>query len=297
MSLFYNLIYAPKMNWVIRNINYLLSPFLPNKIKIHPSGKLKVNIKNHNYFYLKTNQTSFLTRELFWKKAENFEYTTIFIGLIKKVNTFFDVGANIGYYSILGCHVNPKLKVHAFEPSNGVMIYMCENLKINNLLEKVTVEPIALSDVGGTIEFHEMKNLKFPSIYNLSGEHNIGTKKGRISNKIKTKSTTLDDYLRSKKVDNLELIKLDTEGAEYQILKGASETLEKYRPIIICETLFNKIEKELDSTIRRHNYKFYNHVNGGLKNVETIIRTEDDGVRNCFFIPEEKVHLIEEWLV
>ncbi|WP_373517768.1 hypothetical protein, partial [Pricia sp.] len=98
---------------------------------------MKVGLKNHESFYLRTNQTSYLTRELFWKKAENFEYTTIFIGLIAKVTTFFDVGANIGYYSILGCKINPSLTVYAFEPSIGVMIYMRENLKINNLLDKV----------------------------------------------------------------------------------------------------------------------------------------------------------------
>ena len=297
MGLIRNLIYAPKVNWIIRNTSYLLSPFLPEKIKIHPSGILKVNIKNHKFFYLKTNQTSFLTRELFWKKPENFDYTTIFIGLIAKVNTFFDIGANIGYYSILGCKINTSLKVYAFEPSRGVMIFMCENLKINNLLDKVIVEPIELSDVGGKIDFYEMRNLKFPTIYNLSGEHNIGTKKNRITNKIETESTTLDEYLSNKKVSSVDLIKLDTEGAEYQILKGGAATLDKNRPIIICETLFNKIEKELDFIMREHDYRFYNHTAKGLKNVKTIVRTEDNGVRNCFFVPVEKVHLIEEWIV
>ena len=297
MSLLRNFIYIPKVNWLIRNVNYLLSPLLPNKIKIHPSGKLKVNIKNYKSFYLKTNQTSFLTRELFWKKAEHFEYTTIFISLIEKVNTFLDIGANIGYYSILGCKINPSLKVYAFEPSIGVMIYMCENLKINDLSDKVIVEPIALSDINGTIDFHEMRNLKFPTIYNLSGEHNIGTKKDRIANIIKTKSATLDEYLRNKKEGSIDLIKLDTEGAEYQILKGAKETLDKHKPIVICETLFNKIEKELDVIMGQHGYQLYNHTKEGLENVTTIVRTEDNGVRNCFFVPTDKVFLIEEWIV
>jgi len=297
MSLFHKVIYTSKVNWLIRNVNYLLSPFLPNKIKIHPSGKLKVGLKNHESFYLRTNQTSYLTRELFWKKAENFEYTEIFIGLISKVTTFFDVGANIGYYSILGCKINPSLTVYAFEPSVGVMIYMCENLKINNLLDKVFVEPFALSDVSGTIDFYEMKNLKFPAIYNLSGEHNIGAKKDRVANKIKVESITLDEYLSDKKIGNVDLIKLDTEGAEYQILSGAINTLNKFKPIIICETLFNRIEKELDMVMRKNDYRFYNHTNEGLKHVDTIVRADDDGVRNCFFVPVEKVNLIEEWVV
>lgn len=297
MSLLRDFIYVPEVNRIIRNINYILSPLLPNKIKIHPSGKLKVPFNKHNYFYLKTNQTSFLTRELFWKKAENFEYTNIFIGLIGKVSTFFDVGANIGYYSILGCKINPSLTVFAFEPSTGVFIYMCENLKINRLLENVTVEPIALSDVNGKIDFYEMRNEKFPTIYNLSGEHNIGAKTDRITNKVKIESTTLDTYLSEIKINSVDLIKLDTEGAEYQILKGATKTIDTHKPIVICETLFNKIEKELDIIMRKHNYEFYNHTRDGLKKVETIVRKEDDGIRNCFFVPREKVHLIKEWIV
>uniref|UniRef100_UPI00359403A9 FkbM family methyltransferase n=1 Tax=Pricia sp. TaxID=2268138 RepID=UPI00359403A9 len=206
-------------------------------------------------------------------------------------------GANIGYYSILGCKINPSLTVYAFEPSIGVMIYMRENLKINNLLDKVFIEPIALSDVSGTIDFYEMRNLKFPTIYNLSGEHNLGAKKDRISNKIKVESITLDAYLDDKKIDSVDLIKLDTEGAEYQILTGATHTLNKFKPIIICETLFNSIEKELDAVMRKNEYRFYNHTNQGLEHVDTIIRVRDNGVRNCFFVPAEKVHLIEEWIV
>ena len=125
----------------------------------------------------------------------------------------------------------------------------------------------------------------------------MGLKKGRITNKVSTESTTLDEYVKNNNISNIDLIKLDTEGAEYQILLGAEETINKYKPIIICETLFNKIETELDLIMRKHDYGFYNHNNKGLINVKTIVRNQDDGVRNCFFVPKEKVHLIEEWIV
>lgn len=296
MTLFHSIIYAPKVNWVLRNINYLFSPVLPSKVKLHPSGTLKVRVDNRISFNLVTNQTSYLTRELFWKKPPNFEYTSLFVELIKKVSVFIDVGANIGYYSILGCKANDRLKVYAFEPSTGAMIFMCENLKINNLLDRVVVEPKALSDVTGEIEFYELKNLKFPTIYNLSGEHNIGTKKERLSVKSIVESITLDEYISSNNVQGIGLIKLDTEGAEALILQGASKTILRDRPIIICETLFNKIEGELEKIIRAYNYSFYNHTSQGLQKVQSITRNEDDGIRNCFFVPEEKVSLIQEWI-
>ncbi len=298
MTLFHKIIYQPTINKLIRTINYFLSPVLPKHIKIYPSGTLKVRFKkNKLHFYLKTNQTSFLTRELFWEKPENFEYTKLFINLIASINTFIDVGTNIGYYSILGAKLNSTLVTYAFEPSPGVMHYLKENIKMNGLQNRIQIAPLALSNASETIDFYEMKNPKFPAINNLSGEHNMGTKENRSSHKITVKSITLDQYVANKKIDAIDLIKLDTEGAEYLILEGANHVIKTLKPIIICETLFNNIEKKLEVIMKAYNYNFYNHTENGLQKVKTIIRSEDDGVRNCFFVPTEKVPLIEKWVI
>ena len=60
MTIFYSIIYNAKLNKIIRNLNYVLAPILPKKIKIHPSGFLKVKIKGTHSITLKTNQTSFV---------------------------------------------------------------------------------------------------------------------------------------------------------------------------------------------------------------------------------------------
>ncbi|MFK7749303.1 MAG: FkbM family methyltransferase [Kordia sp.] len=298
MDLLYRIIYQPIINKVIRNISYFFVSILPSKFKINPSGKLKITIdEHHGSFILKTNQTSYISRQIFWEGALNFEYTPVFIGLIKKVSVFFDIGSNIGYYSILGAKVNPKLITYAFEPSIGVKTYLGENIKINQLSNNIRLEPYALMDTPGEIDFFEIRNKKYPSIYNLSGEHNIGTKTYKLSNKIRVQSTTLDLYFSDNQIQALDLIKLDTEGAECLILKGADDTIQKKQPIIICELLFNKIEAELEVIMRKHKYTFYAHTDDGLKLVDTLIRTQDDGVRNVFFVPESKFSLIEEWII
>ncbi len=297
MRLIYTLIYHPNVNRLIRNLNYMMAPVLPDRIKIHPSGTLRVPIDKQHHFYLKTNQTSFLTRELFWKNAANFEYTTLFAELIQNVTSFFDVGANIGYYSILGCTLNSGLKAYAFEPSPGVMGYLKDNIARNQMDLQIVPEAVALSDKVGTIDFFEMKNPKFSGIDNLSGEHNIGTKEARLSTKIEVPTTTMDDYIRKHDIRKLDLVKLDTEGAEHLILKGAEQTLSELRPLVICETLFNKIEKDLEAIMKRHSYEFYNHLGAGLRKVDTITRTKDNGVRNCFFVPAEKSALLRPWIV
>lgn len=296
MHLIYSLIYYPKINWLIRNMNYILSPLLPNKIKIHPSGTINVNIKSHNSIKLKANQTSYVTRELFWKGSENYEYTPIFINIIKKIDVFFDIGSSIGYYSVLGASINKNLIIEAFEPSTGPMIYLSENVKINNLSSRINVNVLALSNRQGQIDFFEIKNKKYPTIYNLSGEHNIGTKPHLKSLKTKVKSDTLDNFVRKNDIEKIDLIKIDTEGCEDLILMESSNTINQFKPIIICEVLFNRIESQLENIMLGHNYELYNHNGKGLTKVSTIKRDLDNGIRNCFFVHPTKKHLIEEFI-
>jgi len=297
MNFIYNIIYHPKINWLIRNISYCFFWLLPGKMKIHPSGILKVTLKGcPKRVLFKTNQTNYLTKLLFWERSKGFEYTSLFLKLIKKVDVFMDVGANIGYYSIIGSITNPNLKVIAFEPSIGVMKYLSENIKINDLEKQITVEVMALSDQIGEVEFHELKNEKYPAIYNLSGEHNMGTKPHKVHYKVKAKSSTLNNYVKEKQLKKIDLIKLDTEGNEDVILTHANEIIKKFRPIIICETLFNTIEESLEKIMSQHNYKFYNHTEKGLVKVNSIKRKFDDGIRNCFFVPNEKEELIKDLL-
>lgn len=292
----WTLIYNTKINWLIRNINYILSPLLPEKIKIHPSGTININIKSHKSIKLKANQTSYVTRELFWKGSENYEYTSIFINLIKKTDVFFDIGSSIGYYSVLGASINKRLKVEAFEPSTGPMIYLSENVKINNLSSRIKVNVLALSNKQGQIDFFEIRNKKYPTIYNLSGEHNIGTKPYLKSLKTKVTSDTLDNFVKKNDIEKIDLIKVDTEGCEDLILIESSNTINQFKPIIICEVLFNRIESQLENIMLGHNYEFYNHSGKGLTKVNTIKRDSDNGIRNCFFVHPTKKHLIEEFI-
>ncbi|HMC01886.1 MAG TPA: hypothetical protein VKN14_12695, partial [Flavobacteriaceae bacterium] len=57
------------------------------------------------------------------------------------------------------------------------------------------------------------------------------------------------------------------------------------------------IENELDDFFKSLNYTFYNHTAKGLMRVENIKRQEDDGIRNCFFVPESRMNLIAEFII
>ena len=296
-QLIYKVIYNKYINKLLRNLNRILRPILPEKIKLPPSGLIRFKNNLGQVLTIKTNQTSYLTQLLYWEGYQNFEYSDIFIKLIKKINVFYDIGANIGYYSLLAEIENKNIKVIGFEPASGPLFYFRENIKINKF-KNIRVESLALSDKEGEITFYEIKNQKYTYLkHNLAGEGNVGSKKiGRNFVPISVKTITLDKYVENTKEVNIDLIKMDTEGTEHFILENSANVLKLMKPIIICETLFNTIELELEKLMISYGYEFYNHTEMGLKKVNTIVREVDDGVSNCFFVHPTKFDLIKEFV-
>jgi FkbM family methyltransferase len=296
-QIFYQIIYHPHVNKALRNINKAMLLVLPHQFKLHPSGVVRVKNALGKVLKIKTNQTNYPTFLIFWNGYLNFEYTSIFTTLIKKVGVFYDVGANIGYYSLLAEAENNQIKVVGFEPATGPLFYFRENVRINNY-QRIRVEPLALSHQQGEITFYEVKNMKYKYLkHNLVGEGNAGSKtiqRNFVTTKVKT--TTLDQYIAEVGEDSIDLIKLDTEGTEHLILNHATSVLTQMKPIVICETLFNTIEAELERIFRKHHYEFYNHSGSGLVKIKSIVRQEDNGVRNCFFVHPSRYSLIEEFV-
>ncbi|MDO5972143.1 FkbM family methyltransferase [Flavivirga aquimarina] len=298
-QIFYKLIYQKHINYVLRNLISLLRPILPKKLRLPPSGILKLNT-NSGPIKMATNQTSYLTQLLFWDGYKNFEYSEIFEKLSKNknINTFLDIGSNIGYYSLIACKANPKIKAYAFEPALGPKHFLKKNIVLNNLEKNIKALDLALSSTTGFIDFYEVESLKYKKLpYNLAGEGNAGTKttsRNFIKNTVK--ATDLKSFVKTEKIEKIDLIKIDTEGTEIDILNSGIEIIKSFEPIVICETLFNTIENELDDFFNTLDFEFFNHTPYGLKKVSSIKRETDNGIRNCFFVPKSKLELVSSFI-
>ncbi|GGD29245.1 FkbM family methyltransferase [Hyunsoonleella pacifica] len=297
MQLIYKIIYNSTINKLLRRINYTIRNYIPNKIKLPPSGILKLKTDS-GYIKIATNQTSYLTQLLYWNGYKNFEYSEIFEKLSKDINVFLDIGSNIGYYSLLAATSNPNIKAYAFEPALGPKHYLKQNISKNKLQAQIKNIDVAISNTSGNIDFYEVENVKYKYLkYNLAGEGNAGTKttsRNFIKNTVK--AITLKDFVKNEGIKNIDLIKIDTEGTEIDILNSGSAIIKQHEPIVICETLFNTIENELDTFFKELDYLFYNHTKQGLVKVDTLKRIEDDGIRNCFFVPKSKIDLVSEFI-
>lgn len=297
MQFIYLFAYNRYLNFFLRWMNKGIASFLPLKLKIPPSGVIQL-YSGKNRFKMATNQTSYLTHRLFWYGPASFEYTTIFRNLIRKIDIFFDVGSNIGYYTVLACAANNHINVHSFEPAAGAFTYLKKNLVINNIGQQVKAEETALTDISQSLTFHEARNNKYKhNRHILTGESNASTKElNREFKRYEVRGITLDEYCGKNAIEDIGLIKIDTEGSELKILKGGCQTITSQLPIIICEIHHDFNKGKIESFMQDMGYEFYRYNNNKLEKANTLTGANDNEVRNWFMVHPGKFSLIEEYV-
>jgi FkbM family methyltransferase len=148
-----------------------------------------------------------------WAEAE----TKLFRELIKPGMVVVDVGANIGYFSLLASTlVTPTGRVHAFEPDPVNSALLRKNVRLNHASNIKVVES-ALSDNEDSISLFVDVNNK--------GDHRIWQPEGESRRKIEITVTTLDKYLSETEAAP-SFLKMDVQGAEGKVLGGMKRTLE-----------------------------------------------------------------------
>ncbi len=147
----------------------------------------------------------------------------------RRVNVI-DIGANIGYYTILTSkRIGPGKRVFSFEPQPDVVAKLHRNIQASGL-PNVTVFPFALSDASGRAPFHVPQE---------GGEsHGSMQANGRFAvlKIVDVETRRLDDVWQQLGSPDIGLIKMDAEGAELPILRGAVALLSgANRPVLVFE--------------------------------------------------------------
>lgn len=133
--------------------------------------------------------------------------------VLRDEDLFIDVGANVGSYTILACGAR-RARGYCFEPVPETFLRLEENLKLNNLLNRVEAQNLGLADIEGELFFTSNKNTG-NHIINNNAEHPCA---------IKVKVMPLDAILKD---ESPSMIKIDVEGFETLVIAGASQTLKK----------------------------------------------------------------------
>ena len=98
--------------------------------------------------------------QIFWSGLREWEKETapVILENVRRSRCFIDVGANCGIYTVLGCGINPYVRVVAVEPVPRIYAALARNLSMNNLDQRVTTLNVALGDADGTVPFHEAES-------------------------------------------------------------------------------------------------------------------------------------------
>jgi FkbM family methyltransferase len=149
---------------------------------------------------------------------------------------FVDVGANVGYYSLLAAQlVGPRGRVVAFEPNVRVRARLEDHVRWNRVGDIVTVVGAALADVrDGALDLFVPERDEESGIASL---HRTPLLEGKGATAMRVPSQRLDDWLEGSSLPRINVMKIDVEGAEARVLEGMRRTLLSRRPPhIVCET-------------------------------------------------------------
>jgi FkbM family methyltransferase len=189
------------------------------KLKLSPLQKGSVFFKN----YEPDKQAAF---KLFLKPGE----------------VFFDIGANVGLHSYYVHQAVPQARITAFEPLPGNAAYIKETIAVNQF-KSIALEQTAVGAHTGQVSF------------NLSIDNSMGKISASETGTV-VQITTLDDYMKTG-VPVPAVIKIDVEGAEADVLKGAAETIAAEQPVLVIELHSPQQDELVGRFLHERNYRLF----------------------------------------
>ena len=160
---------------------------------------------------------------------------------VKPGGVFYDVGANVGFYTLLASALVGPGKVFAFEPVPMNIYYLKRHLELNQI-KNVELFEAAVSDRNGALSFLEEETRAM----------------GRLQpgGNCFVQSVTLDALFQKGRITSPDYIKMDIEGAELQALHGASGIFRDFHPILFLATHGQDVHKDCCRLLESWGYEY-----------------------------------------
>lgn len=199
-------------------------------------------------------------------ETEEMDMTLKLLNLLDKDSVIFDIGANLGWYTLNILKDMKTRYVYSFEPIKETYLKLEEILNINKL-ENYKIYNYGL--------YNENKNLEFFYDIVASGASSIvDLRELDTTKKVSCIVKKMDDFINDNCINRLDFIKCDVEGSELFVYQGGIESIKKFKPIIFSEML------------RKWSAKFNYHPNDIIDLLESIGYA-------CFVIDDKKLRLFE----
>lgn len=208
----------------------------------------------------------------FWEGSYEVELLESLRNLVESDAVVYDIGANIGYHTLLFAAMAKRGRVYAFEPLPEVMQTLRRNLSANGIENVSTVQKVVASDTGsiaiGRSIYYDQAAVAW------AGHGNVT---------IQCEAVSLDDFIADGNVPPT-VLKIDVEGAEREVLTGAIGVLARYKPLVVCESHGSECAQQVYELLRRLGYELFRAERGYERigsATEVPSRMEDGHVLAC----------------
>ncbi len=220
-----------------KNVRYYFYDFLRN------SSISSIHIFNKKIIFFTPSSISKWRIDSFYQKEPE---TLQWIDGFKNSNAiFWDIGANIGVYSIYAAIKKSNLKIVSFEPSTANLNLLSRNISMNNLHERIRISQIPLTKKNNEFLIMRESSLAEGSALNAFGvDYNSDGKSINEINKYQILGNSINYFLDNKILEIPDYIKIDVDGIEHLILSGADKYLNNKKIVSILIELNENFEEQ-----------------------------------------------------
>ena len=220
-----------------------------------------INILNKKVNFFVPNQiTQWRVETFFTKEPETLEWIDSFNDNKKII--FWDVGANIGLYSIYAALKYSDIEIISFEPSTSNLRILSRNISINKLEEKIKINQLPLTkDQNQYLMFEESEFIEGGSNNTFGAGIDFEGKSIQPKNRYKIFGTNINYLIENNILSIPNYIKIDVDGIEHLILEGASDHLDNSEIRSMSIELNENFKDQVNSVLKimdKSNFRFKN---------------------------------------
>ena len=222
-------------------------------------------------------RASYITSAIYWAGNHSFYAARFLRKFLKPEMVIADIGANVGEITLLAAKRLTRGRVLSFEPMPRVYAQLRRNIELNGF-KNVSTFNMGLFHESGTLPLF----VKSDNPYGMTNEgvtslFSDGTARQVSSVPLRR----FDDVAEESGITRLDLMKIDVEGAEWMVLRGAQRAIERFRPVIIAEISESNFHKAGYTT--EDLYRFLKSLGYEILSLETMtphLSSECDAI--CF---------------
>ena len=182
------------------------------------------------------------------EKTESFEHSLSRLG--PDLKTVFDVGANVGDMTMSMCKLFPDATVYAFEPYSRTFEILRARVEASPYRDRVRLHNFGFYDKQGTAPLHVTSFHGANSLVAVSPAYHVFNPHIREEDLEDVQLIRLDDFVTDAGIGHIDLMKVDVEGAEFEVMAGGVRTLTSMIDTVFCEMSFARFPRERGEYIR-----------------------------------------------